>query len=350
MSDRAAQVRARALSYGFHRVGIAAAGPLVDDHARYLDFVAKGYHGAMSWLAADADVRRDITGDGVLTNARSVIVCALSYHRGDEASPMPGATIARYARGRDYHNFARRKLRKLASWLRAEFGAAARPIVDTAPVLERAWARRAGVGFVGKNGCIIAPGLGSYLVLGEVVTDLELPPDTPMEERCGQCTRCLDACPTQAFPAPFVLDPRRCISYWTIEQPDAFPMELRAPTGDRLFGCDHCQDVCPFNRTQPPPRESTRDFAPDDRWRAVRPETLLTLDAQSFDALTQGTPLSRPGPDGLARNAAVVLGNTGTRVHLPVLRAAAAEHPSLAVRESAAWAVDEITRREAPDR
>lgn len=343
-----ARVKARGLAAGFHRVGIASAGPLTDDFARYEDFVAAGYHGTMDWLAESPAVRRDVDHPGILDGAQSVIVCALSYHRSDSPEPLVGARIARYARGQDYHNFFRKRLRKLAAWLRSEFGAEARPMVDTAPVLERAWARRAGVGFVGKNGCIIAPGLGSYLLLGEVVTTLALVPDPPAEPRCGACTLCLDGCPTAAFPRPWVLDARRCVSYLTIEQPDAFPEALRAPVGDRVFGCDTCQDVCPFNRTAPPPPEGTRPFVDAGRWEGLTVADLLGLSEAEFAARAEGSPLARPGREGMARNAAVVLGNTGTRVHLPILQHAASYDPSVVVRESAAWALAAIARRAPP--
>lgn len=343
--DVTARVKARALALGFHRVGVARAGPLVEDFDRYERFVDAGYHGEMTWLADDRDARRDVDHEGILPGARAVVVCALSYHRGDEASPMPGATVARYARGRDYHNFLRKRLRKLASWMRAALGAEARPMVDTAPVLERAWAARAGVGFVGKNGCIIAPGLGSYLLLGEVVTDLALAPDAPMEPRCGACTRCLDLCPTRAFVAPRVLDARACLAYLTIEQRGPVPEAHRAAMGDRIFGCDACQEVCPFDATAPPPADTTRDFADDGRWRDVPPEAFLTMDAARWARLSEGSPLARPGLDAMARNAAVVLGNAGARRHLPVLREAARGHASPVVREAAAWAVGRIEQR-----
>ena len=340
------RVRARATAFGFHRVGFARAAPLVDDHARYERWLSDGHHGDMHWLANEREARRDVEHPWILPGARSVVVCALSYHRGDEPSPIEGAAVARYARGRDYHNFFRKKLRKLAAWMRSEFGAEARPMVDTSPVLERAWARLAGVGFVGKNGCVIAPGLGSYLLLGEVVTDLALDADEPIEQRCGSCTRCLDLCPTRAFVEPMVLDARRCVSYLTIERSGPIDPALRPLMGDRIFGCDDCQDVCPFNRTAPPPTESTREFASDGRWSSLPPERLLTIEAEAFDRVAEGSCLARPGADGMARNAAVVLGNTGARRHLAVLRETAASHRSETVREAAAWAVDAIEVRE----
>ena len=257
---------------------------------------------------------------------------------------MPGAAVARYARGGDYHNFLRKRLRRLAAWLRRVYGAEARPMVDTAPVLERAWARRAGVGFVGRNGCVIAPGLGSYLLLGEVVTNLALPADEPEADRCGACTRCLDACPTQAFVRSHVLDARRCVSYLTIEHAGPIAPALRAGVGDRVFGCDDCQDVCPFNRTAPPDAQSTAAFEPDPRWRGVSPEAILAMGSAEWEALAVGSPLARPGWERMARNAAVVLGNTGDRRHLPVLREHAARAPGIS-GEAATWALGEIARR-----
>lgn len=341
-----AMVRARATSLGFHRVGFADVAPLAEDHDRFVAWLAAGRHGEMAWLARDVDARRDVAHPAVLPGARTVVVCALAYHRGDEASPLVDGEVARYARGRDYHNFLRRRLRKLAAWMRATFGAQAAPLVDTSPVLERAWARRAGVGFVGKNGCVIAPGLGSYVLLGEVVTDLALPPDAPMEERCGACTRCLDACPTAAFAAPWVLDARRCVSYLTIELEGPIPEALRAGVGARVLGCDACQEACPYNRVAPPTTEGTRDFAPDGRWAGVDLAGLVALDDAGFARLTEGSPAARPGRAGLARNAAVALGNVGDRRHLPVLQRAAREDPDAAVREAAAWASARVAARE----
>lgn len=343
-----ARLRERAIALGFHRVGIAGAEALVEDHARYLDFISDGRHGSMGYLADNVEARRRVDGPEILPGARAVIVCALAYHRAEDEGPggPDGARIARYARGRDYHNFFRRRLRKLAAWVRDALGAEARPLVDTAPVLERAWARRAGVGFVGKNGCVIVPGLGSYVLLGEVVTTAALAPDDPMPERCGACTLCLERCPTDAFIGPYALDARRCVSYLTIEQPGPIPEDLREGVGPWLFGCDACQEVCPFNHGHLPPAASTADFAPDGRWRERPLDALVALSDDEYAALAAGTPLARPGRDGLARNAAVVLGNVGARRHLPVLRAAAARDPSAVVRDAAAWAVAKIEARE----
>jgi epoxyqueuosine reductase len=289
----------------------------------------------------------------MLEGARSVIVCALAYHRDgvDDAPAGPdGAVIARYARGQDYHNFFRKRLRRLAEWVRSEFpGSDARAVVDTAPVLERAWARRAGIGFVGKNGMIIVPGLGSYVLLGEVITTVELVADDPMASRCGECTRCLDTCPTNAFDAAYVLDARRCVSYLTIELREEIPAPLREGIGNRLFGCDVCQEVCPYNRTAAPGADSTAPFAMNPKWRDLDLATLVRLDEVRFRALTEGSPLSRPKRAGLVRNAIVVMANSRERRHLPVLREAIEHDPDAMVRTTARWAIDTIERGDTVD-
>ncbi|HEY4016584.1 MAG TPA: tRNA epoxyqueuosine(34) reductase QueG [Polyangiaceae bacterium] len=353
------QVRALARSLGFEAVGIARANePLDTDYLRYRAFVNEGLHGEMAWLARDAALRERLDGDGILMGAKSVVCVARRYPNDARQGAGDGdalSGIARYARGRDYHRFLRRRLRRVATFLRSlgtpESPVHARPLCDEEPVLERAWAVRAGLGFVGKNGLLIVPGLGSMVLLGEVVTTLDLEPDRAparVEERCGSCTRCLDACPTQAFRAPFVLDPRRCISYLTIEQRGAVPEPLREAVGTHLFGCDDCQTICPFNAgvgaRSPLDRSDGDPFAPLERWSRVRLESLLALDAAEWHALFEGTPLRRIGRAGVARNAALVLGNRGDEGALPALRTAAAGHEDTVVRETAAWAVSRLER------
>jgi epoxyqueuosine reductase len=398
------QVRDTARRLGFDAVGIARASiPLDGDFLRYEEFVGQGMHGEMGWLARHVGVRARLDGDGILVGAKSVICVARRYpHRRGPRSTQEGASedalvrgIALYARGQDYHRFVRRRLRRLASFVRslgtADQPVVARPLCDEEPVLERAWAVRAGLGFIGKNGMLIVPGLGSMVLLGEVVTTLELDESIaatagPVEERCGSCTRCLDACPTQAFASAYVLDPRRCVSYLTIEHRSAVAPELREGIGTHLFGCDDCQTVCPFNagrgalarheesgrkqgvpharaeresgrNTQRVPharaeRESGRNtkeshdpFAPLERWSQVRLETLLSLDHASWGILFAGTPLKRAGRAGIARNAAIVLGNRRAKSALPALRAAANSHDDPWVREAASWAVARIEQK-----
>jgi epoxyqueuosine reductase len=356
------QVRRAARELAFDAVAIARAGPdvlLEKDTARWEAFIASGMHGEMGWLGAHRGARLRLDGEEILAGARSVVCVARRYQRPPEAEGRESETlrgIARYARGRDYHRFLRRRLRRLATFIRTlDPGpdglprTQARVLCDEEPVLERAWASRAGLGFVGKNGMLIVPGVGSMVLLGEVVTTLELEPGEPMAERCGACTRCLDVCPTRAFPAPFVLDARRCVSYLTIEQKTAIDPDLRTGMGRHLFGCDDCQTVCPFNAGMaaraPLSGDDGDPFAPLERWSRVTLEDLLSLDDAAWREVSEGTPLKRAGRAGVARNAAIVLGNRGDRSALPALREAASTHDDPVVREAATWAVARIDER-----
>ncbi|MFO0667057.1 MAG: tRNA epoxyqueuosine(34) reductase QueG [Polyangiaceae bacterium] len=307
------KVRAFARALGFDAVGIARADePLTVDFERYEAFLDAGYHGTMGYLADAREARARLDEDTILRGAKSVVCLAARYTRENEAedAPLP-KLVARYARGLDYHGFVSRKTRKLAAFLRrlgtSEHPVEARPMCDTAPVLERAWAAKSGLGFVGKNGMLIVPGQGSFVMLGEVVTTLELEPDQPIAERCGSCTRCLDACPTQAFPAPFILDARKCISYWTIEREGPIPESMHAPIGEHLFGCDDCQTVCPFNTAKRKDSSFSPRFEPRPELRDATLEDCL--DTASNDARIGSGPMKRVGAEGLARNAAIVLEN-----------------------------------------
>ncbi|WP_437572990.1 tRNA epoxyqueuosine(34) reductase QueG [Sorangium sp. So ce887] len=342
-------VREQAFALGFDVVGVARADePLGVEHARYLEFIERGMHGEMGYLAEYAEQRRRVDTGAILEGARSVVCVGRRYARPKDSEgrdPSLAQIIARYARGQDYHNHLKRRLRRLASFIRSLAPSVlARPLCDVEPVMERVWAVRAGLGFVGKNGLLITPGQGSYQLLGEVVTTLPLVPDVPIAERCGSCTRCLDACPTQAFDAPFVLDPRRCVAYLTIEQRSAPAEELRPAMGEHLFGCDVCQEVCPFNRTAPPPLDRTAPFHPLARWEARDVDDLTSLDEQEFDALTVGTPVRRARRGGLARNATIVAANRLARgaegeaaASAKRALAVALTHDDPSVRAVAAW-------------
>ena len=338
---------------GFHAVGIAPALP-ARRFAAFEEWLARGMHGDMAYLAdpAHREPRADVRT--LLAGARSVVVVALAY----DASVVPlerlRGQVARYARNRDYHSIIKARLRELADRLSRLAGrpVAARPCVDTAPVLERELAERAGLGFVGKNTLLIAPGLGSYLLLGEVILDVELEPTAasePAKSRCGACTACLDACPTGAFVGPHVLDARRCISYLTIEHRGAIPRELRRALGTRIFGCDVCQEVCPFNAAAP------ARIAPDAGLaltvRAAEksaPDLIRTLGlgAAQMRQLVRGTPLRRAGRDGLLRNVCVALGNAGDPAAIPALARALAGDRSSLVRGHAAWALGQLGARD----
>lgn len=332
----------RAKELGFARSGVARVEPLGREREALERWIAEGHHGSMGWMAETAEVRLDPTSAGMLPSAKSVLVLATAYARRDGPHGIGPGVVARYARGRDYHNVIGKRAKKLARMLRAE-GHDARVSVDAVPVLERAWAQRAGVGFIGKNCLLIVPGLGSYVLLATVITSAELPPDSPMSERCGSCRLCLDACPTEAFVRERALDARKCISYLTIEQGGPIDPALRPKMGAHLFGCDDCQDVCPFNRAAPLPESETAPFAPDPRL-GIELDELLTMSDERFRAWSAASPLQRPGREGMARNTAIVLGNTGDRRHLPVLREAAERHASDVVRDAARWALERLER------
>jgi epoxyqueuosine reductase len=296
----------RAGLLGFDAVGVARADePLGIEHDRYLAFIDSEKHGNMDYLAANREARRRLDSEAILPGAKSVICLARSYRRpaAEQAADPPLAKLcATYARGHDYHNHLRKKLRALARFVRTLGDAVvARPLCDEEPVLERAWAVRSGLGFVGKNGLVIVPGQGSFVLLGEVVTTLELPPDVPMAERCGSCTRCLDVCPTQAFSAPFVLDPRRCVAYLTIEDPLG-DEPGRPEAGEHLFGCDDCQTACPYNRGEVNAGR-TQSFEPLDVFRDKGLADMVALDDAAFRSFTTGSPLFRATRAGLAKNA-----------------------------------------------
>jgi epoxyqueuosine reductase len=334
------EIKALALSLGFARVGVARATMLDEDRERLQAWLSAGYHGQMAYMPETAEVRADPRHPSMLESACSVVVLATAYDRAPLPEGLEPARVARYAHGRDYHALLYDRTRALKRRLRAA-GAVVRSCVDTMPVLERAWAARAGVGFIGKNACLIVPGLGSHVLLTVLVTSAALVADEPMEERCGSCRLCLDACPTRAFAAPRVLDARRCISYLTIEHEGAIDPELRAEMGTWLFGCDVCQDVCPYNRGKVS-EEVASYFAPRGRWAEVGTEDFLKMSDEVYDEYTRGSPLRRPGRESMARNAAIVLGNARDKRHLPLLTRVSREDPSAVVRDAAQWALSRL--------
>jgi len=348
------QIIAESKRLGFEAIGFARADvPLDQDFERYEAFLADKKHGEMTWLAKFSEARRRVDGEHIVPGAKTVICLARRYGRPEEEEakdPPLARSIARYARGRDYHNGMRKKLRKLAAFVRRlQPDVNARPLCDQEPILERAWAARAGLGFVGKNGLLIVPGVGSLVLLGEVVTTLEIQADPIIPERCGSCTRCLDVCPTKAFEAPFVLDPRRCIAYLTIEHRGPIEdNELRAGIGEHLFGCDDCQTVCPFNASRGRRAQSELDlrFGADPRWATTTLEDLLALDEEGYAKLREGSAVARATRVGLARNAAIVLGNTeSSSSSAAALEHAAANHDSPLVRDAAKTALSDRAKK-----
>lgn len=321
---------------GFALAGIAAPEP-ADGFHRLREWLDAGMAGEMAYLHDTADARRDPRS--VYPPVRAVIVAALSYAPGPGAAPLTGAKVARYAQTPDYHAEVRSRLKALAGWMKAErpdcWG---RVCVDTAPLMERDFARRAGLGWFGKNTMLLDKRHGSWFVLGAVLTDLPLAPTPAFTAgHCGTCTACLDACPTDAFPAPHVLDARKCISYLTIELKGTVPEP--AMIGDWLYGCDVCQDVCPWNRKAP-----RGVLTPLPHLSGVDAAGLLSLDEAAFKERFTGTALyPRPGRAVVLRNAALVLGNTAGAEALPALRLSLNDVPL--VREAAGWAIARITER-----
>jgi epoxyqueuosine reductase len=337
-------LKARAATLGFHKVAIARAAPLERDRAALAAWIRGDRHATMAWMARQPEKRAD--PEAMLPGCRSVVALAVNYWPGESgAAAREGpARVARYARGRDYHKVMGRKLKDLAGWLTSQSGAVSRTFVDTGPVLERAWAERAGLGWIGKNANLLTRDLGSWVLLGEVLTCAVLEADAgPHQDFCGTCTACLDACPTQAITAPGVVDSNACISYWTIEHRGAIPEAKRDGMGDWIFGCDVCQDVCPWNVSFAKPAEDD-PFSRREELRELDPEEILGLDEAAFRARYSGTSLMRARFDGMRRNACIVLGNRGGSGALPALRAAAGDADPV-VREHAVWAIERIEGR-----
>ena len=345
--ELASRVRAAGQELGFVRVGFTAIDPLELGEQRLSAWLAAGRHAEMDYLADGP--RHDPSR--LLCEAKTLIAVALAYpasgslvplRRGADGPPLTGV-VARYARGEDYHDVMRKKLRRLADAVANLLGRAvlARHCVDTAPLLERAAAERAGLGFASKSTMTIIPGVGSYVMLGELLIDAEIATDAAMAPRCGTCRLCLDACPTGAIVDAHVVDARRCISYLTIESSEPIPRDLRPMIGVRVFGCDVCQEVCPFNASAEG-KASAPELAPRSNLAAPDLIGLLELGSARYRQLVKGTALRRTHRAQLARNAAIALGNTkDVRAVIPLARVVAA-HRSGLVRGHAAWALGEI--------
>jgi epoxyqueuosine reductase len=326
-------LRKEALALGFAALGIAPARPL-DKARRFAQWLDAGYCADMEWLRRDPERRLD--SRLVLPDAQSLVCVAMNYH---QEKPKRRGQIAEYALGGDYHKMISNRLKRLCEILR-KHGATSRPYCDTGPVLEKCVSEAAGIGWQGKNTCLVNERLGCRTFLGVIVTTAILPPDSPAENRCGRCERCLKACPTGAL-GNGLLDARKCISFLTIENRGAIPEELRDLIGDRLYGCDSCTSVCPWNRfakKTEEPRFSPR-LLPD-------PARILAWSREDFDAATAGMALRRAGYDGILRNACVVLGNIGNPDDIAILREAEKCGQSI-VEEHAAWAIKRILERQA---
>jgi epoxyqueuosine reductase len=345
-------VKTRARALGFDLVGITGAEPSAFAE-EYRDWIAQGYAGEMAYLTRS--LHRRLDPRELLPDARSIIVVGMNYYT--DAVEGPGtpetdperAVFARYARGDDYHEVMTAKLRELLAYLKAEAGAEAegRVYVDAGPLLEREVARRAGLGWFGKNTMLINTRRGSYFFLGEIVTNVALAVDAPAIGGCGTCTLCLEACPTGAIFEPYKLDARRCLSYLTIEIKGAVPEEFRpalADSGNRIFGCDICQEVCPFCKKRSMPT-SEPAFQPREVTKNPKLVDLLLMDEEEFREKFKGSPVKRAKRQGLLRNVAVALAESDDPEAERALEKAAAHDPEPLVREHAEWALKQIHRR-----
>jgi epoxyqueuosine reductase len=344
MLEQRLKEQARAL--GFELAGIAPATD-ADSFGHFEKWLDLGHAGEMDYMTRLRPARRH--PDSILADVRSVVMVGMNY-RSQEPSTTPDALTGRvscYAHGSDYHDVLRRRLRQLLEWVQLQVPESrGRIVVDTAPLLERDFARRAGLGWFGKNTMLLNKRLGSYFFLGGLLLNIALEPDAAHEtSHCGTCRACLDACPTQAFPAPGQLDARRCISYLTIELRGSVPEDLRPQMGDWVFGCDICQEVCPWNRKAPLGREP--ELQQEGSLTALDLCEVLRLSPEEFRERFRGTALTRPGRGGLLRNAAIALGNRGDPSALPALQAAAHD-PDPLVREAAQWAITRITQEASP--
>lgn len=333
-----AVIRDHAMALGFHAIGFAPAALGPEARTRLAAFLAAGHHGDMGWLAERAEQRAH--PQALWPEARTVIVLGLSYAPDDDplavlARPDRGG-ISVYARNRDYHDVVKGMLKQLAAQLGQN---GVKVFVDTAPVMEKPLAQAAGLGWQGKHTNLVSRAQGSWLFLGEIMTTLELPPDMPHADHCGTCSRCITACPTAAFPGPYRLDAARCISYLTIEHRGPIPLALRPLMGNRIYGCDDCLAVCPWNRFATSAHEKLRAR---DELRAPGLAALAALDDAGFRALFAGGPVKRIGRNRFVRNVLVAIGNSADPSLLPSAQHLLAD-PDPVVAEAAAWAVMRLT-------
>jgi epoxyqueuosine reductase len=326
-------IRAEALARGFDAVGFAAATLADETRAGLAEFLARGYHGDMAWMAARAEQRGDprtLWGE-----ARTVVVLGMNYGAPVEPAASDTGVVSVYARGRDYHDTVKKRLKALARWVSERWPGELKVFVDTAPVMEKPLGQQAGIGWQGKHTNLVSREFGSWLFLGEIYLSIALEPDTAESDHCGSCRACLDACPTQAFPAPYQLDARRCISYLTIEHKNMIDAELRPLIGNRIYGCDDCLAACPWNKYA---RTATEpDFLPRAELTAPRLAELARLDDAAFRRMFAGTSIKRIGRDRFLRNVLIAIGNSGEPALTETARQCLDDTSPL-VRAAAVWA------------
>ncbi|HET9148338.1 MAG TPA: tRNA epoxyqueuosine(34) reductase QueG [Acetobacteraceae bacterium] len=336
-------ITARAEALGFDAIGFTEAALPPEHRARLNRFLAEGAHGSMGWMEARADQRADPRT--LWPEAVTAICLGTSYV--PEGDPLAGLSrrdhgnISVYARGRDYHDIIKGRLKHLAQFIASRAGADVKVFVDTAPVMEKPLAQLAGLGWQGKHTNLVSRTHGSWLFLGEILTTAALTPDAPHPDRCGSCTACQSACPTHAFPEPYRLDARRCISYLTIEHKGSIPAEFRAAIGNRIYGCDDCLAACPWNKFAEAGRE--QKLAAREELNAPRLAELAALDDAGFRALFAGGPIKRIGRDRFARNVAIAIGNSGDPALVPSARHLAADADPV-VAEAGSWAMEQLDK------
>jgi epoxyqueuosine reductase len=331
-------IREQALALGFDAVGFAEARLADSARADLAEFLKRGYHGDMGWLAAHAARRGDPRG--LWPDARTVVVLGLNYAGEPEPeTDRDRGIVSVYARGRDYHDTVKRRLKVLARWIAGRWPGELKVFVDTAPVMEKPLAQQAGIGWQGKHTNLVSREFGSWLFLGEIYLSLALDPDAAEADHCGSCRACLDACPTAAFPAPYRLDARRCISYLTIEHKGMIPLELRPLIGNRIFGCDDCLAVCPWNKYARTTAEP--DFLPRPTLADARLGEFATLDDAGFRRMFASTSVKRIGRDRFVRNVLIAIGNSGDTALLDTVRRLL-DDPSPLVRATAVWALSRL--------
>lgn len=350
VADLRDEIRRKALEEGFDAVGFASAEADPADRQALQAFLNKGWHGDMAWMAEWRDGRASPRGDAkaLMAEARSVIVLGINY--GPEVDPMavlgqPAAgAVSVYARAqRDYHDVVKKRLKRLGRWLAETHGPAdLKVFVDTAPVMEKPLAARAGLGWQGKHSNLVSRRFGSWLFLGEIFTTLDLPPDLPEPDHCGSCRACMDACPTAAIPEPYRLEATRCISYLTIEHKGAIAPELMAAMGNHIYGCDDCLAVCPWNKFAAPTAEPK--FRPRDDLQAPELAALAALDDAAFRGLFAGSPIKRTGRDRFTRNVLIAIANSGLAALRPSVEKLLGD-PAPLVAEAARWALARLEAR-----
>lgn len=337
-----AAIRAKARASGLDALGFASATGSLEDRDHLAMFIAGGRHGDMAWMATTAEKRAD--PQALWPEAKSLIAVGLNY--GPAEDPMiqvrrrERAAISVYAQGRDYHKVLKGRIKHLGLWLAKTYACGVKVFVDTAPLMEKPAAMRAGLGWIGKHTNLVSRDFGSWLFLGEILTSLSIPPDPPEVDHCGRCDRCIQACPTGALAEPYRIDPRRCISYLTIEHKGAIDAGLMARIGNRVYGCDDCLAACPWSKFANPTGEA--DLWPRARMAGPRLAELVRLDEAAFRAMTTGSAVRRTGHERFVRNALIAIGNSQDGSLAP-LAAERLTDASPLVREAASWALQRLS-------